>query len=103
MRHDPATRAYVARRTAEGKTRKEIMRCLKRFVAREVHAAITNPPADLPTGRELRALRQQRNLSLTHVSSHFATTPINISRIERGLTHDTRLARRIRDWLLNTP
>ena len=101
MRHDPATRAYVARRTAEGKTRKEIIRCLKRFVAREVYTAITNPPADLPTGAELRALRNERNLSLTTVSSQFGTSPINISRIERGLTHDTRLARRIRDWLLN--
>jgi transposase len=30
MRHDPATRAYVARRTTEGKTSTEIMRCLKR-------------------------------------------------------------------------
>ncbi|MBU6317129.1 MAG: IS110 family transposase [Acidobacteria bacterium] len=99
MRHDPTTRAYVARRTAEGKTHKEIMRRLKRFVAREVFTAITNPPADLPTGAELRALRSERGLSLTTVSSQFATSPINISRIERGLTHDTRLARRIRDWL----
>lgn len=99
MRHDPTTRAYVARRTAEGKTHKEIMRCLKRFVAREVFTAITNPPADLPTGAELRALRSERGLSLTTVSNQFATSPINISRIERGLTHDTRLARRIRDWL----
>ena len=51
MRHDPATRAYVARRTAEGKTPKEIMRCLKRFVAREVFQALTKPaqgPANGP-------------------------------------------------------
>jgi transposase len=100
MRHDPATRAYVERRTTEGKTRKEIIRCLKRFVAREVFTAITNPPVDLPTGSELRALRTERNLSLTTVSSQFGTSPITISRIERGLTHDTRLARRIRTWLL---
>jgi len=102
MRHDPATRAYVERRTAEGKTRKEIMRCLKRYVAREVFTAITNPPSDLPTGTELRVIRTERKLSLTTVSSQFGTTPINISRIERGLTHDTRLARRVRDWLLTT-
>ncbi len=102
MRYDPATRAYVERRTTEGKTRKEIMRCLKRFVAREVYTAITSPPADLPTGHELRVLRTERTLSLTVVSSQFGTTPINISRIERGLTHDTRLARKIRDWLQQT-
>ena len=33
----PATRAYVTRRTKEGLTKKEIIRCLKRYVAREVY------------------------------------------------------------------
>jgi len=33
----PETRTYVARRRAEGKTSLEIMRCLKRFVAREIY------------------------------------------------------------------
>ena len=37
--HQP-TRDYVARRTTEGKTSKEIIRCLKRYVAREVFAAL---------------------------------------------------------------
>ncbi|SEP30440.1 transposase, partial [Trujillonella endophytica] len=40
MRHDDRTRAYVARRTAQGLSKKEIMRCLKRYVVREVHAAL---------------------------------------------------------------
>jgi hypothetical protein len=30
------TKDYVARRTAEGKTKTEVMRCLKRHIAREV-------------------------------------------------------------------
>jgi hypothetical protein len=34
---DPATRAYAARRTTEGKSKAEIIRCLKRYVAREVY------------------------------------------------------------------
>jgi transposase len=33
----PATRAYLQRRTEEGLSRKEIIRCLKRYVAREVY------------------------------------------------------------------
>ena len=40
---DPRTQAYVARRTSEGKTTREIMRCLKRYVAREVYKALTGP------------------------------------------------------------
>jgi transposase len=34
---DPATRAYAGRRTAEGKSKAEIIRCLKRYVAREIY------------------------------------------------------------------
>ena len=36
MRQDPATKAYVARRLAEGKTIREIKRCLKCYVARQL-------------------------------------------------------------------
>ena len=33
--HDPRTRAYAAKRTAQGSSRKEVLRCLKRTIARE--------------------------------------------------------------------
>ena len=36
MSHDPVTRDYVQRRTKQGKPKKAIMRCLKRYIAREV-------------------------------------------------------------------
>ena len=35
------TRAYVARRTLEGLSKREIMRCLKRYVAREIYRVLT--------------------------------------------------------------
>ena len=41
--HDPRTRAYMRRRTAEGMTKREVIRCLKRYVAREVYSAIQKP------------------------------------------------------------
>jgi hypothetical protein len=40
MRRDPRTQKYIARRTAEGKSKKEAMRCLKRYIARETYRAI---------------------------------------------------------------
>src|SRR3712207_1114526 len=40
MRIDERTRRYAARRTAEGKSRREIMRCLKRYIAREVYRVL---------------------------------------------------------------
>ncbi|MFK0110843.1 transposase [Streptomyces sp. NPDC091217] len=36
LRHDPRTQAYYERRTQEGKTRRESIRCLERYAAREV-------------------------------------------------------------------
>ncbi|WP_331532602.1 IS110 family transposase [Pseudonocardia sp.] len=41
MRSDPATHAYVARRTAEGKSKREIRRCIKRYVARQLYRGLT--------------------------------------------------------------
>jgi transposase len=43
MATDPRTQAYIARRTTEGKTTREIIRCLKRYIAREVYKTLTGP------------------------------------------------------------
>ena len=44
LRLDPTTRAYLDRRRAEGKTDREIKRCLKRYIARELYRRLENPP-----------------------------------------------------------
>lgn len=98
MRHHPPTRAYVARRTAEGKTRLEIMRCLKRFVAREIYQIITNPPR-VPTGPEIRQRRLQADITLTALANAIDVAPIRLSRVERGLDFNTNLAQHAHDWL----
>ncbi len=36
MRDNEGTKIYAARRTAEGKTRRETVRCIKRYIAREI-------------------------------------------------------------------
>lgn len=43
LRHDPRTQAYKKRRTEQGLSTKEIIRCLKRLIARELYYLITNP------------------------------------------------------------
>ena len=40
LRYRERTRAYAERRTAEGKTKTEIIRCLKRYIAREIYHAL---------------------------------------------------------------
>jgi transposase len=100
MSCDPRTRDYVARRTAEGKTKKEIMRCLKRYIAREAYTAIINPPTDLPPpGAALRQLRKQRGLSLQAVADVIDTTANRLSQLERELVFDTKLARRAHAYI----
>ncbi|MEU4541708.1 IS110 family transposase [Streptosporangium sp. NPDC023825] len=53
LRRDQRTRAYLERRTKDGKSKREIIRCLKRYVAREIYrhiqpaTAASTPPAPL--------------------------------------------------------
>lgn len=39
---EPRTRKYIAKRSAEGKSKREIMRCLKRYVAREIYRILVS-------------------------------------------------------------
>jgi transposase len=45
LRYDSATRAYAQRRRAEGKTNREIRRCLVRYVARQLYRLLETQPA----------------------------------------------------------
>ena len=47
LRYDQATRAYADRRRAQGKTDREIKRCLKRYVIRHLYRQLENPPGSL--------------------------------------------------------
>ena len=42
MAPDPRTRRYVERRTGEGLSKKEIIRCLKRYIAREIYTPLVS-------------------------------------------------------------
>jgi transposase len=49
MKTHASTRAYVTRRTAEGLSKPEIIRCLKRYIAREIYPILTGSAADPAT------------------------------------------------------
>jgi transposase len=44
LRWDIRSRAYLQRRITEGKTHREAIRCLKRYIAREIHKLIKPRP-----------------------------------------------------------
>lgn len=49
LRYCPDTRAYAQRRATEGKSKPEIMRCLKRYIARQAYATLRDDLRSLPT------------------------------------------------------
>lgn len=48
LRYDPTTHNYAERRRAEGRTDREIRRCLKRYITRQLFRQLEHPPLDTP-------------------------------------------------------
>jgi transposase len=63
MSAHPRTRDYVQRQDANGRTKKEILRLLRRAIAREVFRLLTRP-GPIDDYRDLRPARQAKNLTL---------------------------------------
>jgi transposase len=66
-RIDPDTRAYIARRTSEGKTSREAKRCLKRIIARQIYKLL-EPPVSTRSHAQLTALGQSSGTVETPLS-----------------------------------
>ncbi|MDN6170511.1 IS110 family RNA-guided transposase [Brevibacterium aurantiacum] len=102
MAHDQRTKDYVARRTTNNtKSKKEVIRCLKRYVANEVYTRIVNPPEVLAVD-DLRPLRLSMKITLQDVAGQFGVWPAKISQIERAVTRDDEFVVNYREFLLRT-
>jgi hypothetical protein len=99
MSSHPQTRDYVQRQVANGRTKKEILRLLKRAIAREVFRLLTRP-GPIDDYSDLRPARQAKNLTLGTVADHFGVPIITISRLERGHQRNDTLANNYRQWLI---
>ena len=95
---DPRTKEYAARRKAGGKTPRDIIRCLKRFIAREIYRILTDPQPVTPID-DLRPKRLAHGLTMQVVADHFGLALTTISRTERGIKVNHEFARKYRDWL----
>ena len=89
---------YAARRHAQGSTRRETIRCLKRHIAREIYRLLTHPP-QVPHGADLRRHRNQHGLTLDAAAQALHTHTTRISALERGLYHNRDLAERYQQHL----
>lgn len=105
-KNDPETRAYMERRCGDGagrgrKSKKEALRCLKRYIVREVHHALMNPfdcPA-LAGADELKAARLRSKVSQKELAGILGCSKSEISRLENGKRRCKDLARRYREWV----
>ena len=95
LRNDERTHPYAARRRADAKTDREIIRCLKRHIAREIHRLLVDPP-EVPHGKHQRI---QRGLTLNDAAEALDVAHSHVSALELGHRHDRRLAERYQQHL----
>jgi transposase len=74
MSHHQPTKNYVQRQSALGHTRMEILRKLRRAIAREIFKLLTRQIA-VPECRDLRPARQAKNITITAVPTTSASGP----------------------------
>ena len=89
---------YAKRRRAQGKSHREILRCLKRHIAREIYRLLTDPP-EVPNGADLRRQRTRHGLTIDAAAQALNTWPARISELETGKRHNRDLAQRYQQHL----
>ena len=99
MLHEQRPRDFVTKKRREGRSNKEILRCLKRAIARDVFTLLTKP-VNVPAIDDLRPLRQPRGLGQTAAAHALGLRPARISDLERGRRRNDELAITYRQWLL---
>jgi len=98
MRNHPPTKTFVQQQRARGRSNPEILRILKRAIAREIYHQLTRPHDDLGVS-DLRPARQAKNITIAAAARALGTYPSKLSRTEHGTYPDYELAARYRDWL----
>lgn len=98
MSSDPRTREFVVAQRAKGRQTAELIRILKRAIAREVFRHLNQSHA-VAGIEDLRQTMREKNILLRTVSTALDTYPIHVSRIEHGLYHDKDFTDRYRTWL----
>lgn len=98
---DPETAEYAERARGRGKSDREAMRCLKRYVAREAYRALMRPheirrPED---ASELVAARRAAKVSQVRAASILGTSEKYISMLERGQRELKPIRRAYEAWV----
>lgn len=100
MKNDERTKAYAAKRKTDGKSKKETLRCLKRYISNEVYKALLNP-RDVPgqRGPALRELRISLGLTQGDVAPLLGVSQPNLSALELSKKKSRNLEMRYEELL----
>ena len=98
MGSHPRTREFVQRQRDRGRSNPEILRILKRAIARELFKQLSRPRPALEIN-DLRPTRQAKNITLHAAAAGIDSHAMTISRMERGLYLNADLTTRYREWL----
>ncbi|WP_244242217.1 IS110 family transposase [Nocardioides seonyuensis] len=98
LRNHPPTKAFAARQRAKGRSTPEILRMLKRAIAREMFKQLTRPHEHLGV-HDLRPARQAKNITIDAAARALGIAPMTISYTERGKYLTPEVITRYREWL----
>lgn len=98
LRNHPPTREFARRQRDQGRSTPEIMRILKRAIAREMFKQLTRPHERLGV-HDLRPARQAKNITLEAAAKATGLHIMTISRVERGKNITPDVVARYRAWL----
>jgi len=82
MAHDGRTREYIRKKTSEGKTKKEAIRCLCRYIAREVYRLLTGPQECACDQAALAGRRKAAGLTQARAARGAGITLSKLRRLE---------------------
>ena len=102
MATNQRTKTYVVKRTLEGKSKRDVLRCLKRYIARELYHALLHPQSLLQTD-DIARRRIAHGFTQRDVAQHLGVWNSAIFRIEKGRSTNRELIQKYRHWLDEIP
>ena len=100
MSYDQRTKDYVGKRKRDGKSKKETIRCLKRYIAREAFRALRNPlEIKGPSWKDLRPARQALGITLVEAGKALNVGFQKVSYAETGRLMNVRFLEEYDAWL----
>lgn len=100
MSYDQRTKDYVEKRKGDGKSKKETIRCLKRYIAREVFGALRHPlEVKGPSWKGLRPARQALGITLVEAGNALNVGFQKVSYAETGRLMNVQFLEKYDAWL----